>query len=447
MEKRPTNNTPVNTVQTDVTENGNWSAIDVRSAEVQEIIGRPPHGLVRWGITAFFGVLALVLLSAWVIEYPEVIKTPLRLTAIHAPKTLESKINGKLVKLTYGNNTDVRQGQVLAWLESTASHRQVLALSAKTDSMRRWLRRDNFQQIKNAQLAGFSDLGGLQTNFQSFEQSRREFISFLEGGYYRKKRRMLEEEMQYTHLLLKELMEQKRIQEKNFNLARQKYDMQKKLAEKNLLAPMELAQQESELLASRLPLQQSKSAIINNYLSQQAKEKEILELDRQMAEQQSVFLQAINTLKSTIDEWKSNYLLTAPFPGRLTYAGILQENQTLMAGQEVLYIQPDNTDFFGELVVSQSSLGKIREGQEVLVRFSSYPYQEFGSVTGKLDYLSEFPVRDSVFLGKVSLPQRLVTNYGRKLTPRNGMAGQAEIITQDLTLLERVINNMTKELR
>lgn len=50
------------------------SALEVRSAEVQEIIGRPPHWLVRGGIGAFLGVLLLVFAAASTIEYPEVVE-------------------------------------------------------------------------------------------------------------------------------------------------------------------------------------------------------------------------------------------------------------------------------------------------------------------------------------------------------------------------------------
>ena len=38
--------------------------LSVRSEEVQEIIGRPPHWLVRGGIGALFGVLALIFIAA-----------------------------------------------------------------------------------------------------------------------------------------------------------------------------------------------------------------------------------------------------------------------------------------------------------------------------------------------------------------------------------------------
>lgn len=428
-------------------ERTDWAELDVRSAEVQEIIGRPPHGLVRWGITAFMGVLILVLLSAWTITYPEVINAPLKLTAIHAPKTLESKVNGKLTRLLVNNNTRVREGQILAWLESTADHRQVLSLSTQIDSLRRYLLAGDMQKVHTARLAGFSDLGELQTPFQTFEQAWREFIAYLPGGYYPRRRRMLEQELAYSLQLLEHLEEQEHIQREEFELAQKEYEMNRTLAEKELIAPLELARAESNLLARRLPLEQAASAIINNHVTQKAKQKELMELDRQIAQQQAVFGQVLNTLASAIDEWKTRYLIVAPVAGRLIHAGILQENQNLHTGQEVFYIQPDNTSFFGELTISQQSYGKIREGQQVLVRFSGYPYQEFGTVTGKIAYLSDIPVRDSVFFGRVRFPEELTTNYGRELRPIDGMRGQAEIITQDMRLLERMYNNITKELK
>jgi len=172
-----------------------------------------------------------------------------------------------------------------------------------------------------------------------------------------------------------------------------------------------------------------------------------MELDKRLEEQSSAFLQALNSLRSVIDEWKTQYLVTAPYDGRVVFAGILQENQSLTAGQPLFYIQPENTSFFGELMVSQASFGKVEEGQPVQVRFSGYPYHEYGSVFGRVEYFSDFPVQDSLFFAKVSFPEGLVTNYGREITPRNGMTAQAEIITQDMRLLERVYNNITKELR
>lgn len=421
--------------------------LEVRSEEVQDIIGRPPHWLVRWGITAFFGVLGLVLLSAAIIKYPEVVQAPLKLTAIHAPQSLESRINGKIVHLTVENNSMAKEGEILAWLESTANHEEVLELAVIIDRLRMQLMSGGDEGGEAVEISGFGSLGELQNIFQGFEQAYREYRSFQPGAFYSRQREILIQEMGYNRRLLDMLHEQKEIQQADYRLAEREFEMQQRLAEGDFISPLELARAERELASRQLPLQQTESAIISNHVSQAAKEKEMMELDRRIEEQRSVFLQSLNIMKSAIDEWKRNYLITAPFAGRVVYAGIVQENQTVAAGQEVFYLRPDNTMYFGELSVSQQSFGRVEEGQRVQVRFSGYPYHEFGSVYGEVEYFSEFPVRDSLFFAKVTFPDGLLTSYGHQIPPRNGMTGQAEIITQDVRLLQRVYNNITKELR
>ena len=436
-----------NNIPTQPSTNANRSELDVRSEEVQEIIGRPPHWLVRWGITAFFGVLGLVLLSAAVIKYPEVIHAPLRLTAVDAPQSLESRVSGKLVRITVENNARVEQGEILAWLESTAHHEDVLELSAIIDLLRVQLLHGEEEFGETIEISGFGNLGELQNMFQGFEQAYREYRSYRPGAFYSRQREILLREQDYTRQLLNMLLEQKQIQQADLELAEREFEMQKRLAEGDFISPLELARAERELASRQLPLRQTESSIISNHASQAARDKEIMELDRRIGEQRSVFLQSLNLMKSAIDEWKRSYLITAPFSGRVVYAGIVQENQTVLAGQELFYLQPENTTWFGELSVSQQSFGRVEEGQRVLVRFSGYPYYEFGSVYGEVEYFSEFPVRDSLFLAKIHFPDGLLTSYGHNIPPRNGMTGQAEIITQDMRLLERVYNNITKELR
>ena len=421
--------------------------LEIQSPEVQEIIGRPPHWLVRGGIAAFMAVLALIFIGASVIKYPEVITAPLKLTAINAPKTLESEINGKLVRLHYENNELIEEGAIVAWVESTADHQNVLDLSTVVDNMRSWLQSGELERLRSVDIERFSNLGELQTQFQSFEQVYREFVTYLPGGFYSQQREILKEELEYSQQLLEKLKEQKEIQEVSLELAQKEYEMQKKLSERDLSAPIDLEKAKSNVAASRLPLKQTESSIINNRVSQTAKKKELMELDKQIEQQHSIFLQALNIMKSAIGDWKSNYLIISPIEGQLVYAGILQEKQSLQSGQTIGYVQPANTQFFGQMTVSQRSFGKIKEGQNVLVRFSGYPDHEFGSVTGEIDYFSEFPVRDSVFMAKVNFPNEFTTNYGHEIKPVDGMMGQAEIITQDMRFVERIYNNLTKELR
>lgn len=445
MEDKPIHNGSPN--QDSASQQKNNAELEVRSAEVQEIIGRPPHWLIRGGTGGFLLVLSIIFIAATVIKYPDAISTRLEVSALNAPKVLQSRTSGKIVKLHYENNEKVEQDEVIAWLESTGDHQEVLELAEKVDSMRTWMQQNKLQSIEAIEIGGFSELGELQTNFQSFEQAYREFLTYLPGGFVSEQQKMLNQELEYNERLLEKLNEQKKIQEISLEVAQKEYDMQEQLTDRDLAAPIELERAKNDLASNRLPLKQTETSIINNQVSQISKKKEVMELNKQIKEQQSIFLQELNILKSAIDDWMSDYLVIAPIDGNLVYAGIFQENQNLESGERIGYIQPENTEFFGQMAVAQQSFGKIEEGQKVLVNFSGFPEQEYGTVAGEIDYLSSFPVQDSVFIAKVDFPDGFTTNYDTEIPPSNGMVGQAEIITQDMRLVERIYNNLTKELR
>ena len=132
--------------------------------------------------------------------------------------------------------------------------------------------------------------------------------------------------------------------------------------------------------------------------------------------------------------------------GRVLFAQLLEEKQTLTANQEVFFISPPHDQYVGEVFIPQHNLGKVKPGQTVLIRFEGYPFQEFGTVKGEITYLSEIPTKDSAFLAKVALPAGLLTDYGRTLTYRNSMQATAEIITDDTRLIEKIFYNFRKAL-
>ena len=128
----------------------------------------------------------------------------------------------------------------------------------------------------------------------------------------------------------------------------------------------------------------------------------------------------------------------------MSFSSILQEKQLLSANQEIFFIAPASSQFFGTVKIPQMSFGKIKTGQKVLIKFNGYPFQEFGSVDGVIAEISEVPAKDSTFLAKINLPNGLKTNFNKQLTYKIGMNATAEIITEDLRLIERFFQNFRK---
>jgi HlyD family secretion protein len=167
--------------------------------------------------------------------------------------------------------------------------------------------------------------------------------------------------------------------------------------------------------------------------------KELTDLENQIREEKSNFMQALNSLISEIDRWKSQYILSAPLSGAIVFAGVIQENQHINIGQEIFYLNPGSTDFFGEISIPQYNMGKVKEGQKVLIKLNSYPFQEYGVLNGEIKYVNSVPVNDSIFHSQVLLQS---ANLHKSIILKPGMRGSAEIITQDMSLLSRFYRNM-----
>lgn len=195
-----------------------------------------------------------------------------------------------------------------------------------------------------------------------------------------------------------------------------------------------------------MTLPQINATIITNESQQNEKKKEIADLENQIIVQKNTFIQALHTLQSQIESWEFKYLLKAPVSGRLSFTGFFQENQEMKAGQKLFYILPSNSNYFVEMLIPQYNLGKVKEGQKVLLKFQAYSYQEYGSVEGTIEHINTLP-SDSGYLAKVILSNGLITNYKKPLQYKYGLLAQAEIITQNMRLLERFYNNLAEQFK
>jgi multidrug resistance efflux pump len=418
---------------------------EVRHTEdMQDIITSVPSWLLRWGITLFFSVLVMLLSLSAFIRYPDIVKTQLKITSPDMPKQVVPKITGKLVKLLVNNNDEVKAGQALAYIESTASHEKVLLMINRLKQMQKQL---NLNVVINKTFfnnADNNELGELQASYQSFSQSYLTYKSSVEDGFLLKKRAYLQKDVSALNRQAIQLQSEKALQQRDFKLAEEEYGMHKKLEQQKVETPAELRQQESKYLSRKAPILQTDAALISASTNSLAKKKEIMELDNQVLEEKAKFSQALNSLISEAEDWRAKYVLSASQAGRVTYAGIIQEDQVVNIGQDVFYVNAGNEQFFGEMNIPQDNLGKVKEGQEVLIKLKSYPFEEYGMLRGRISYLADVPYRDSIFISKVTLSSKMSSDLKKPVHLKQGMMADAEIITQDATILQRLTRNVIK---
>ena len=422
-------------------ENISSNNLSLRSEEVSEIISSKPSFLVRWGISIFLVVLLGIIAACWFIKFPDVVNAKAKLTSINTPKEVKAKIDGKLVKLLATEDQHVQQDQILGYMESRASANEVIGLSAYIDSLQVLLNNNQSQVITSFIFKPYLHLGEVQQPYQTFIQALAVFKQYLSTGFYVHKKIMLQKDLNYLQQMKANLLEQRTKQQEDLALQQENFKANEYLKNEKVISALEYRAERSKLIGKELSIPQISSNILSNENIRNEKLKEIMELENQIAQQKSIFLQALNTFKVQLDDWKATYLLVAPVQGKVAFATLLQENQQLQNNQTICYINPGNSQYYAEVFIPQTNFGKIKKHQKVLLQFPSYPYQEYGKLEGRLDFISNIPT-DSGYLAKVSLPEGLKTNYDKEIQYRDGLTAHGEIVTKDMRLLERFYYNL-----
>ncbi|EEI93854.1 hypothetical protein HMPREF0765_0476 [Sphingobacterium spiritivorum ATCC 33300] len=156
----------------------------------------------------------------------------------------------------------------------------------------------------------------------------------------------------------------------------------------------------------------------------------------------------LEKLKKSLRQWERNYLVYASIDGTLSYLQFLGEKQFVKAGTTLLSVLPNNRQItIGQMHIGAQNQGKIKSDQKVLIKLDNYKYQEYGIIKGKIKSIAMVQDKDSKYYVEVSLPEGLQTSYHKTLAFDKELSGTADIVTEELTLAERILSQLRSLLR
>ncbi len=230
------------------------------------------------------------------------------------------------------------------------------------------------------------------------------------------------------------------------------------LMEKGYISMDQLQQRQSELLGQRQSLQSLERE--RTALQQQLVERrnELSSLDSRHANELSNLERSLSLIDQEVaeSEAKRMLLITAPESGIVT-AVMAEVGQTLDGSRAVMSIVPANSKLIAELYAPSKSIGFIKVGDPVLVRYQAYPYQKFGQHHGQIQSISRVTISSAELanmsnsipgLGKdgeqfyriqVSLKEQGVLAYGELRALQNGMLLEADVLQETRHLYEWVL--------
>lgn len=408
------------------------------SDPVKEIMGNPPGKILRWGTTVLFLVLVLFILFAWLIRYPDTIPAPVEITTINPPVTLVTKITGLIKYLYVKEREKVTAGQLLAVMETTASMDDIELLKQTINTIKKP------ESLSSQLLPDFSKLGELQVFYASFLKNLSDLNDYNVNDFYGSKITSLTDEINGIQEYIGRLIVKEKLYSENQKLEAKKYKRDSSLYAGKVIPESELERSYQSLIRVNIELQQvrldhsaksiekaEKRQFLQDYRIKRLEEREKLI---------SVLGESFLNLKAQVNIWENNYLLISPVDGIVSFTRFWSANQSVVKDEPVINVVPLETgNFLGRINLKMQRSGKVNPGQLVNIKLSGYPYLEYGMVRGVVKSKSLVPSGDSYII-EIDLPEGLTTLYGIKLDFTQNMQGIAEIITEDIRLLQKIVN-------
>ncbi|MCD8078873.1 MAG: biotin/lipoyl-binding protein, partial [Bacteroides sp.] len=151
--------------------------IELRSEEFQEVLGDPPHWLIKWSIMLSGIFVLIMLIGSIIFRYPEIIPAEMTLTSLAPVTSVVSRNSGRLQELRVSEGQWVNAGEYLAIIENTASTEDIILLKT-------YLSNDITQDEEIVLPPESLHLGEMQSLYSSFYIVLREHNDFLKLSYY-----------------------------------------------------------------------------------------------------------------------------------------------------------------------------------------------------------------------------------------------------------------------
>lgn len=418
--------------------------IELRSENVQDILTEPPHWMIRWGNTFIFVILLMILLMSWFIKYPEFIPAPIVVTSQNPPEKLEARTNSKIEKILIKDHQKVEKGKVMMVLQSTGNYQDILKLRNLMESVPA----NHLQDFPLEMVSAFK-LGEIQSDYNSFAKAFQDERLFTKLQPYAPENLAVSQSLSEYKSRIATLQQQRNLELAKYELTKKNFQRSQDLYNQGVIATMDLEnekikflQEEQNLKNLNITLSQMQEGISN---LNKTKSGASINTEKDKINYSSQTLQLYEQLRKSLRQWEQNYLLVSSTDGIVSFQQFWGENQFVKSGDVMMSVLPENKEFIvGRMQIPSANSGKVQKNQKVLIKLDNYRFQEYGIVEGRVQNISLTPDEKGNYYVDVILPKGLKTSYNKTLAFDKELKGNAEIVTQDLRLIERFFYQIRK---
>ncbi len=416
----------------------------IRSDEVQEIISAVPNWMIRWGITLIFGLIVMVVGLSWFIKYPDIIIGNATLTTLEPPVKLVVKSSGKLTTILAKDGVRIEKNQVIAEMENPVTQDGIEFLKDYLLEIRDYL--SNSKEDLPSTNENFI-FGSMQTTFNDLQKNLKDLQELKQNNFSVQKINSLKSKIVQYKKLIAISSKQLSLLKDELKNADEKYKAETQLYEKGYTAKMEFYKEETLLRQKQMDLENLKKVATEQEITLINLQQELNDAEFQYQENERTLNNNIQAnvleIENGIENWQQNYSFVAPVSGKLVWLEKIHQNQFIESGKSLFAITTNNDKFIALATIPATGFGKIKTGQTARIKLNNYPSYEFGFLEGVVAKLTEIPNENS-YQVEIELQNGMSSSYNKILTFTPEMTGTAEIVTDDLRVIQRIFNQFNK---
>jgi multidrug resistance efflux pump len=418
--------------------------VTLRSEAVQDVLAEVPHWMFRWGNAVILAILLMILLMSYFIKYPEFVPASITVTSQNPPEKLQVRTDSRIEKIFIADYQKVKKDEILMVLQSTADYKDILRLKNILDS----IPADQVVSFPVDKVSGFK-LGELQSDYNNFAKAFQDERLFARLKPYAPENVATVQNILVNKNRITVLKRQKTFELSKYDLVKKNYQRAQLLFDKKVISAFEFENEKIKFLQAQqgledidISLSQTEEAIFN---LNKTKSGSTINAEKDKINFASQTLQLLEQLRHSLRGWEQNYLIVSSTDGVASFQQFYGENQFVKRGDPILSILPSHKKaLIGRLSVTAVNSGKIAKGEKVLIKLDNYRYQEYGIIEGRVQNISFTPDEKGNFYVDVMLPKGLKTSYHKVLPFDKELKGNAEIVTEDLRLIERFFYQIKK---
>ena len=371
-------------------------SLDVESEMLPQ---EPPPWIIRstgWILLAAF---LFALLIAIVMRLPETVRCPFVLVPGTGADPIQSPVRAIISHVGVDEGQPVKAGEELFVLRS-------------------------------------DEIRGLDTQFRTLTEdlhSKKESLARYESAYVA--------QLGIKNAEIEQAKSEVKFRENHASTSRELVTRMEKLAKLGGESEIDLVKLKLDLAGSEKDLSVAQRTVQQVNLDRERMGTEHIQ---QRAEQQSEIEKLkmrIGALKTDLENANENLLtVRSPYEGVIISMDQRTVGSVVTQGQVLCQVAGKDAKPRARMTLNEAGLPKLAVAQRVRYFFEAFPYQRYGAVTGKLDWISPSAVTSSDgshFIALASLDRSEISaRAGQSLPLRVGMKGEAHIIVGGRTMIE-----------